>query len=178
MIKQIFFVLLTVLFVSCKEQLVRRPKKHSTTNFYKEIIEENKKLNTLEKQRIEAYLVKDTVTVYKASSKGFWYTYVKKDTLNTVFPKAEDVVTIIYNIVDMQGNTIYQQQERTYKIDKEDFIPALQDGIKLMKQGETVTFVIPSYRAFGVTGDGNKIGINQTIKSTLTLKKINTNEIK
>ena len=65
--------------------------------------------------------------------------------------------------------------KRFYKVDKEDFIPALQDGIKLMKKGETIIFVIPSYRAFGVSGDGNKIGINQPIKSTVKLIDIKTN---
>ena len=69
-----------------------------------------------------------------------------------------------------------KKQEKSYKIDKEDFIPALQDGIKLMKIGETITFVIPSYRAFGVTGDGNKIEVNQTIKSTVTLIDIKSNK--
>jgi len=42
-----------------------------------------------------------------------------------------------------------------------------------MKVGEIITFVIPSYTAFGISGDGNKIGINQSIKSTVTLININ-----
>ena len=62
---------------------------------------------------------------------------------------------------------------KKYIIDKEDFISGLQKGIKLMKIGETVTFVIPSYSAFGIAGDGNKIGINQSIKSKVTLININ-----
>ena len=42
-----------------------------------------------------------------------------------------------------------------------------------MKEGETVTFVIPFYNAFGIAGDSNKIGINTSIKSKVTLIKIN-----
>ena len=61
---------------------------------------------------------------------------------------------------------------KKYIVDKEDFISGLQKGIKLMKIGETITFVIPSYSAFGITGDGNKIGVNQSIKSTVTLINI------
>ena len=38
--------------------------------------------------------------------------------------------------------------------------------------GETIIFVIPSYNAFGISGDGNRIGINQSIKSTVTLISI------
>ncbi len=57
-------------------------------------------------------------------------------------------------------------------VDKEDFISGIQKGIKLMKVGETIIFVIPSYNAFGISGDGNKIGINKTIKSKVTLLNI------
>jgi FKBP-type peptidyl-prolyl cis-trans isomerase len=42
-----------------------------------------------------------------------------------------------------------------------------------MKIGETITFVLPSYNAYGITGDNNKIGLNQSIKSTVTLININ-----
>ena len=75
----------------------------------------------------------------------------------------------------MQGAVIYGKDElglKKYKVDKEDFISGLQSGIKLMKMGETIIFVIPSYNAFGISGDGNRIGINQSIKSTVTLINI------
>ena len=90
-------------------------------------------------------------------------------------PKLGDEVTFEYNITDLEGNIIYSKEElgiMKYRIDKEDFIFALQLGIKLMKVGETIIFVIPSYNAFGISGDGEKIGINQSIKSTVTLLNI------
>ena len=167
-----FFIILTLSIISCKEQEARRPKKQGTSNFYKEVIAKNKKLNALEKKRLENWIAKDTINDYKISKNGFWYRYIVKDSLNMPTPKPEDVVLLKDDVSDMYGNTIYPQQERNYKIDKEDFIPALQDGIKLMKKGETITFVIPSYRAFGVVGDGKKIKVNQPIKSTVTLIEI------
>lgn len=167
-LKLLFFLVCVCLF-SCKEPEARRPKQQGTQNFYKEILEKNKKLNALEKKRLEDFIAKDTLNNYMTSTQGFWYAYQVKDTVNTVVPKVDDVVKIAYTITNVVGDTIYKTKEREYKVDKEDFIPALQDGIKLMKKGETITFVIPSYRAFSVTGDGNKIGINQPIKSTVTL---------
>ncbi|MCT4697955.1 gliding motility-associated peptidyl-prolyl isomerase GldI [Tenacibaculum haliotis] len=168
----VFFLLVVLSISSCKEPEARRPKKQGTVNFYKEVVAKNKKLNALEKERLENFISKDTVHKYIASESGFWYTYVVKDTLNTVKPKSEDLVLISYSISDINNWIIYPKQKRNYKVDKEDFIPALQDGIKLMKKGETITFVIPSYRAFGVVGDGNKIIVNQPIKSTVTLIEI------
>ena len=175
--KSIQIISILMLLIACKQQQARRPKQHSTSNFYEEVIAENKKLNALEKARLEAFLKQDTTQTYIASSTGFWYTYNVKDTVKTEMPEKNDIVEITFNITDVLGNVIYPTQQKTYKVDKEDFIPGLQDGIKLMKQGETITFVIPSYRAFGVTGDGNKIGINQPIKSTLTINKLIKNEI-
>ncbi len=166
--KSVFFLVVIILF-SCSEPKARRPKKHGTQNFYKEVLKENKKINDLQKKRIELWISKDTVHDFIESTKGYWYYYVKKDTLQSNTPKFEEFVDIEYDVKSMVGDIIYGNQKRTYKIDKEDFIPALQDGIKLMKIGETITFVIPSYRAYGITGDGNKIGINQPIQSTVTL---------
>ncbi|MEE4001451.1 gliding motility-associated peptidyl-prolyl isomerase GldI [Tenacibaculum sp. FZY0031] len=167
--KTILFVLVTLVVISCKEPQARRPKQQGTTNFYKEVLKENKKLNALEKKRLEQWVAKDTIKEYKSSPNGFWYAYITKDTLNSYTPQVEDLVMLSYDVTDLHGMVLYEKKERSYKVDKEDFIPALQDGIKLMKKGETITFVIPSYRAFGVTGDGNKIAVNQPIQSTVTL---------
>ncbi|PKH50747.1 gliding motility-associated peptidyl-prolyl isomerase GldI [Tenacibaculum sp. Bg11-29] len=171
-LKIIFFLVVILGVVSCKEPEARRPNKQGTTNFYNEVVKKNKKLNALEKKRLENFISKDTVNQYTVSKNGFWYTYVVKDSLNTLKPKKEDVVLISFDISDINGNILYRRQERNYKVDKEDFIPALQDGIKLMRKGETITYIIPSYSAFGITGDGNKIGVRQPIKSTVTLIEI------
>lgn len=171
----IYFLFTFFLFFSCKEPEVRRPKQKSTTNFYKEVIEKNKQLIAQETTFIQNYIAKDTIVNYKTATKGYWYGYLTKVEENLPTATSEDIVEIDFNITDLEGSMLYPNQKRKYKIDKEDFIPALEDGIKLMKAGETITFVIPSYRGFGVTGDGNKIKPNQTIKSTVTLINIKSN---
>ena len=173
--KIIYFLLIFLTLFSCKEPEARRPKSKSTTNFYKEVIAKNKQLIKQETRFIENIIKLDTASVYKPSANGFWYTYITKIEENRSKATSEDVVEIDFDVTDLKGNVIYPKQKRTYKIDKEDFIPAIEDGIKLMKLGETITFVIPSYRAYGVTGDENKIKPNQAIKSTVTLININSN---
>ena len=87
-----------------------------------------------------------------------------------------DVVQISYDILDLKNQIIYSKEMnglKEYIIDKEDFIPGLQAGIKLMKVGETMKFIIPSFNAFGVLGDENKIGMNTSIISRVTLININ-----
>ncbi|QVY66694.1 gliding motility-associated peptidyl-prolyl isomerase GldI [Polaribacter sp. Q13] len=170
-------ILTTILCWGCSKVAPRRPinPKNSTT-ILKETINKSIRLNKIEEDKIVALIKKDSTKTYQISPNGFWYTYINKIEKNTPTPKVGDVATIAYNISDLQGHIIYSKAaigEKKYQVDKEDFISALQAGIKLMKVGETITFVIPSYNAFGISGDGNKIGINQSIKSTVTLININ-----
>ncbi|MBT7816463.1 MAG: gliding motility-associated peptidyl-prolyl isomerase GldI, partial [Polaribacter sp.] len=133
-------------------------------------------LNKIEDDKILQIIKKDSSKVYLQSSNGFWYTYIHRVKENLPTPEKGNEVIIAYNITDLNNSVLYSKEDlgiKKYIIDKEDFISGLQKGIKLMKIGETVTFVIPSYSAFGIAGDGNKIGINQSIKSKVTLININ-----
>ena len=165
------------LIIGCSKVEPRRPinPKPSTT-ILKETIKESIKLNKIEDDKILELIKKDSINTYNVSPNGFWYTYItKSNSDNLISPKTGDIAIFNYNITDLQNNIIYSKEElgiKEYKVDKEDFISALQSGIKLMKVGETITFVIPSYNAFGISGDGNKININQSIKSTVTLINI------
>lgn len=177
--KNSFLLIACVLFFySCAEQEARRPVSQKTATVLSETIEQKKELIASENKFIEDHIAKDSMNTYTTSSFGFWYTYVSKNENESTSPKIGDEVEITYNITDINDVVIYSKAAlgvKKYTIDKEDFIPALQEGLKLMKVGETITFVIPSYRAFGLVGDENKIGINQTLKSTVTLLKIKEN---
>ncbi len=169
-----FFLLL--LSFSCVEPAARRPvSSSSSTSLLTRYTKENKRLNDLETQKIAQFIAQDSLTIYKTSPYGFWYTYETEIPENTRFPKVGDEVVFSYDIRNLNDEIIYSKEVlglKNYKVDREDFIPAIQQGIKLMKLGETVTFVIPFYSAFGIAGDGNKIGIYQSIKSTVTLINI------
>ena len=172
---KVVFLFLFICF-SCVNVEPRRPinPKPSTT-ILDEVIKENKILNTIEDKKIQELIALDSTSVYYTSPNGFWYTYINKKEGNLPTPKTGNEVRFEYEISDLNNTIIYSKEAlgvKNYKVDKEDFIYAIQKGIKLMKIGETIIFVIPSYNAFGISGDGNKIGINQSIKSTVTLLSI------
>ena len=167
--KHSVFVLVFLVLISCRKNEARRPKSHTTQNFYKEVLEHNKRLNKIEDRNIELLLTKDTINNYQTSNNGFWYTYIAKDTLGNKAPKLDDIVTIKYDIKDVFDNVIYEAKEVEYKVGKENLIAGIADGVQLMKKGEEMIFIIPSYRAFGVTGDGDKIKMNKTLKTKIKL---------
>jgi len=173
-IKGIF--LLVLFCYGCSKNEARRPvNPRPSSTLLSETVATSKALNAQEVAQIQMYIDKDTTQIYEVSKSGFWYVYHNKIQENSPLPAFGDEVLLEYNITDLQGSLLYSQESlgvKKYKIDKEDFISGLQKGIKLMKVGEIVTFVIPSYHAFGIAGDGNKIEVNQTIKSTVTLLNI------
>lgn len=171
----IFVVIITV--VSCKTPEARRPEKQATGTFIEASAERNKKLFEDEKAQIEAIISENTSINYQSSDSGFWYHYNIKDTLTTRKPVLGDVVTFTYDIKNLDGNVILSEEEnglQQYKVDQsnQELISGIRDGIKLMKVGETITFLFPSYKAYGYYGIDNKLGTNVPIQSTVTLKSI------
>ena len=134
-----------------------------------------KNISELEEAEILKYIENDSLNIYKTSPNGFWYSYVHQIQEDLVTPKTGDIAELTYDIRDLNDIILYSKETlgiKNYVVDKENFISGIQKGIKLMKVGETIIFVIPSYNAFGISGDGNKIGINKTIKSKVTLLNI------
>jgi len=162
--------------ISCSKQEARRPISASGSGLLESTTSLLKKINTIEEIKIKNYIKKDSLHDYIRSSYGFWYHYIDKKQTDTITPSKEDVVSLTYDILDLSDQILYSKEfigVKEYIVDKEDFIPGLQYGIKLMKEGESIKFIIPSFNAFGVLGDENKIGMNTSIISRVTLININ-----
>ena len=169
-------LLLSSLFlISCSEQQARKPVTVSNSISLASTSTILKKINSIEELKIINYIKKDTFHDYIRSPYGFWYRYIIKNPKNSISPKKGDLVQISYEISDLKDQIIYSKQLngiKDYKVDEEDFIPGIQQGLKLMKIGETIKFIIPSFNAYDIVGDGNKIGINKSIISIVTLINI------
>ncbi len=166
-----FFLIL----ISCKTPEARRPVSIKSGSFISESINRNKELAAKEEARIQKIIKEDTLNDYITSESGFWYYYNKKDTISERTPKFGDFVNFNYNVKDLSGNIIYSEQELdtiTYYIDKEELFLGLREGLKLMKEGEIITFLFPSYQAYGYYGDNNKIGTNIPLITEVKLNKI------
>jgi len=169
----LFIFLVPILLSSCKQQQeARRPVSQSSGSFMKKSVERNKKLIASEEGQIDALIKSNPKIKYIASSKGYWYTYVTQNKLDTLTPKKGDVAFFDYEIKDLKGKIIYSQVElrpQTYAVDKQNIMTGLREGIKLMHKNETIIFLFPSHIAYGYHGDDKKIGTNQPLLCTVTL---------
>lgn len=173
--------LMCLLALACKSPEARKPVQRTTGSFIKESAERNIKLIEKEEALIASIMEKDSVNDYVASENGFWYFYNTKDSTKLNTPQVGDEVVFTYDIKHLNGSVVISSEEngeQNYKVDQsnQELISGLRDGIKLMREGETVTFLFPSHKAYGYYGLDNRIGVNVPIRSTVTLKSINATE--
>jgi len=176
--KPTIVILLACLILGCKSPEARQPISRKSGSFIKESAERNIKLNQLEQERIRAIIEKHPETEYISSQSGFWYYYNTKVELDTITANFGDIVNFNYNIKDLNGNEIYSFNEiptQNYAMDQEELFTGLREGLKLMKPGETVTFLFPSQKAFGYYGDTKKIGTNIPLMCQVTVNSITQN---
>src|SRR5210317_1113041 len=164
-----------LLLFSCKTPEARRPISVKSGSFIDASIERNKKLNAKEQASIEKILKKQQQE-YLTSETGFWYYYntkIENDTLKT--PAFGDIVNFNYDIKSLNGSVIYSAEDlktQSYAMDREEIFTGLREGLKLMKSGETVTFLFPSQKAYGYYGDENRIGSNIPLVCEVTVHSI------
>ncbi|WP_375239865.1 gliding motility-associated peptidyl-prolyl isomerase GldI [Aurantibacter sp.] len=174
----ILILLSITLFFSCKSPEARKPISVKTGSFIKKSAERNKELNIKEYEHIQNVIINKSDKEYIASNSGFWYTYIKKSDTLTYTPQFGDIVNYDYNIKTLEGEILYSKEElrtQNYSIDQQELFMGLREGLKLLKSGESVTFVFPSQIAFGYYGDENKIGTNIPIICDVTVNNITIN---
>lgn len=173
------WLLMATLMLSCGGPEPRRPVEVKSGSFFKESVERSKNRLMKEEKQIQEIIEKDTAQEYVHSATGSWY---RRDVVNAeaeYTPQPDDLVTLTYNLMGFDGDTLYTKNDIgiiTYKVDKQELFPGLRNSVKLLKEGETATFLFPSSLAYGYHGDGDKIGINIPIKSTISLLKIQKNQ--
>lgn len=174
----LFGFLLAFSFMSCEKEAARKPISYASGEFIKESVKRNKVLVGTEEEQIQSLIKKDSLHKYYQSNHGFWYKYLQANIHDTLTPKPGNMVSMEFEIQDINGTVIYSKAETTptiYQVDKQEIMVGLRHGIKLMRKGETISFLFPSHMGYGYLGDKEKIGLNEPLICVVTLKDIKTN---
>lgn len=177
--KKLVTILAVLGLFACGEPEPRRPVKVAGGNFLKESVVRNKQMLAMEEARIKELISRDSSRTYMESGSGSWYCLLEANE-NGPLAEPEDLVTLTYDILSLDNDTIYSSEEIgviQYKVDKQELFPGLRDGVKLLREKETATFFFTSPMAFGYLGDKDRIGPNVPVKSTLSILKVEKNEV-
>jgi FKBP-type peptidyl-prolyl cis-trans isomerase len=117
----------------------------------------NKMISQDEKRDIDAYIKRYGWNM-KETGTGLRYMIYKDGDGET--PKPGDVVWVEFQVNLLDGTLCYSSQitgEQSFVVDFDSVESGLHEGIKLLKEGASAKFIIPSHLAFGLVGDGDKI---------------------
>ncbi|GGG57725.1 gliding motility-associated peptidyl-prolyl isomerase GldI [Bizionia arctica] len=165
----------SLLLVACKSPEARRPISSKSGSFIDASVARNIKLNEKEQAYIKKIMSENPEEEYIASENGFYYFYNIKQADSLISPDFGDIVNFNYNIKTLNDDVIYTKEDiktQNYVMDKQELFSGLREGLKLMKTGETVTFMFPSQKAFGYYGDENRIGLNVPLKCEVSINSI------
>ena len=161
--------------MGCEGPEPRKPVQVKSKSFFKQSIARSKKLLAKEQQFIGNIIKKDSTREYFNSPYGFSYFYEVENPTSKTHLKTNDEVVFTYALMTMDNDTIYGPEEIgvvRHAIDKTQLFPGLRNGIKLMKELEKVTFLLPSSQGYGYKGDGNKVGPSTPLKASVQLLEV------
>tara|TARA_B100000686_G_C16805968_1_gene990458 strand:- start:3566 stop:4090 length:525 start_codon:yes stop_codon:yes gene_type:complete len=169
-VKNKFIVIIFLLF-ACHEIVPRRPVNKMKSTFISQSAKLNKNRLLIEQKLFQKVIKLDPKKDFLYSPMGFMYSILEKKE-NKTKPVKGDLVEIKYKIEDINKNLLYSEEELNnlvFLVDREEIIPALREGVKVLSVGETGIFLFPSYLCYGYQGDFEKIAPNQPLRITIKL---------
>ena len=89
-------------------------------------------------------------------------------------PTGDDEVKIRYDVAALNGNMVYEDRMATVALGHNETIAGLETAVRQLKKGSKAKVIIPSAMAYGVVGDGEKIGSRMVMVIDLEVIEIVT----
>ena len=86
-----------------------------------------------------------------------------------------DIVVLDYTVKFLNGQLVYSSENdgmKIFQLSHSDETSGLEEGILMLHVGDKARFIVPSYLAYGVTGDLKKISTNNTLVYEIQLTDI------
>ena len=156
MLKYFLIILIAgCLFLSCTKTAPQLPanKGNVVDKNISNLMEVNQKLAAKEDSILMIFATKADVK-FKKSEIGFWY---KVDVPTNGEPiKDKDFCNLSCTSLSLDMKVI-QTEKMQIVIGKKQLVVGLEEGLKLLHKGESATFIIPWYLAYGRNGKGSHI---------------------
>ncbi len=135
------------------------------------LIAQNRNFHVQEKESIQKF-VSEKQWPTKVTGTGIHYWVYENGTGETA--KTEQVAMVEYEVSLLDGTVVYMSQpgeKVSVKIGHDNVESGLHEAIQLLRAGDRAKFVLPSFRAFGLTGEG-KIPMNAAVVYDIRLVEI------
>ena len=168
----LFAVAVILLLNSCGDEQIKQTRRLDKAKVEKVLAKMNKEYIDVENGQIDDYLNRRNWSFTKTKT-GLRYK-IYQEGVGQV-PVSGATVVIEYEVSLIRGEVVYSSKNlgpKTFVVDKSDEPSGLHEAIKLMKVGSKAMIVIPSYLAYGLLGDENKIPQKATLFYDVYLKEV------
>ncbi len=127
------------------------------------LIDANKLQVAYDTQRVVSFIRLNQWNM-KQTNSGIWYEIL--DTDNGPQIQKGDLVAITYRVNLLDGSFCYSSDSsgpKIFKVSRGGVESGLEEGILLLRGGDSARFIMPQYRAHHLLGDGDKIPPLSTI---------------
>ncbi len=170
-------LLIIICFFSCKQgdrkqkilHAVQQERNHALKE---DLILQNRQLIMEELEIIDAFSERYQLSP-DTTSTGLRYKII--ETTDGVQARLMNEVTISYTASLLNGDICYSSDSTgllTLILGQSDLPGGLQEGLLKMKEGERAYLIVPSYLAYGITGDGICIPGSSSIYYKVKLEKV------
>lgn len=160
-------------FASCADHSKPANETLVPHNFQEEKIAANKEIVRRENADIELIAKRYNWNLAKTPS-GLFYEILNKT--DRQYPQTKDIVKLKGKMYLSDGTEIYNDKTdgmKEFVVNRSDEMAGLHELVKLMREGEKANAIIPSYLAYGISGDGEKIPAASFLICEIQLIKIN-----
>lgn len=164
----LLFCLLVFGIISCQQ---KQPsgKALSQQQITEQLVEANKAVLDIENEQIDNFISANGWNVVTTGT-GLRFQILEKG--NGLKAKPGKLVRFEYDMKLITGETIYSSSitgPKEFRIGSGGVESGLEEGILLLKVGDSARFIIPSYLAHGLSGDQDKIPSKATLIYSIKL---------
>ncbi len=151
-------ILLALMMASCSGN-ERQPDKQPNVAETREMLQRiNKALVQQDREQILDYIKRNNLVEMNESPTGLFYHI--SGASNGPKVRKGDVVEYSYRVSLLDGTTCYQSKAdtpATFEVGHGGVVSGLEEGILLMRQGQSAKFIMPPHLAYGLIGDSKQI---------------------
>jgi FKBP-type peptidyl-prolyl cis-trans isomerase FkpA len=172
MIKSWIIVLaIAITMVACRNQS-RDEQSSGNSNAQESLVRINKYLVKQDADKIKGFISRHGWKMTETKA-GLWYEIVE----NGTGPKCEKgkKVTLSYKVSLLDGTVCYSSAtsgNKTFNIGNGGVEAGLEQGILMLKVGDSARFIMPPHLAYGLMGDEDKIPARATLVYELKVLNI------
>ncbi len=175
MIRIFLYIILMICITSCKKNVVQKPIENQKDSFIVESSIREKNRQKAEYDSLKKWIDAHSEYDFEMNQYGYWIHTEIAQNSPSEYPEDLDFVQYLKQYKDLDGNIIYDFETLGIQnkiLGKTEEIRGIETALRSLNEGDKVQLLLPSFMAYGLYGDDNKIGAHNPIVVELEVLQV------